>query len=209
MTAKNIEVAVLRTGSSNLASVLSALRRLGTEPAATSDPEIAARATRLVVPGVGTLAAAMSVLRAGGLVEPLRRRVAAGRPTLAICLGLQLLGAGSEESPGVGGVGAFGGRATRFPRSVRAPQLGWNSIDPDASCRLLEPGYAYFANSYRLVEPPGATAAAYSEYGGRFVAAFERGAVLACQFHPELSGGYGLDLMARWIGAAAEGGAPC
>jgi imidazole glycerol phosphate synthase glutamine amidotransferase subunit len=201
-------VEVLETGTANLASVLSALRRLGASPRLTRDPEFVERAPRLVVPGVGTLAAAMAALAKGGLVEPLRRRIAAGRPTLAICLGLQLLGEGSEESPGVPGVGAFAGVATRFPRSVRTPQLGWNAIAPDPACRLLEPGYAYFANSYRLAAPPPGVAAAFTDYGGRFVAAFERGSVLACQFHPELSGAWGLGLIARWL-RAAKGGAPC
>jgi imidazole glycerol phosphate synthase glutamine amidotransferase subunit len=208
MAGTPVEVAVLRTGSANLASVLAALRRLGAAPSVTRDPEVVERSPRLVVPGVGTLAAAMSVLSAEALVAPLKGRIASGRPTLAICLGMQLLGAGSEESPGVEGLGVFPGRSTRFPAGVRAPQLGWNSIAPDGACRLLEPGCAYFANSYRLVEPPDSFAAAYSDYGGRFVAAFERDAVVACQFHPELSGAYGLGLMGRWL-AAAEGGAPC
>jgi imidazole glycerol-phosphate synthase subunit HisH len=208
MSGIDVEVAVLGTGSANLASVLAALRRLGAAPRVTRDPQTVERSPRVVVPGVGTLAAAMSSLEAGGLVGPLRRRVVAGRPTLAICLGLQLLGEGSEESPGVAGVGAFRGRATRFPATVRTPQLGWNAIEPDPACRLLEPGYAYFANSYRLVVPPPGAAAAFSEHGGRFVAAFERGGVVACQFHPELSGAYGLGLIARWLGAA-EGGVAC
>jgi imidazole glycerol phosphate synthase glutamine amidotransferase subunit len=203
------EIAVLQTGSANLASVLAALRRLGAAPRVTRDPAAVERSPRLVVPGVGTLAAAMSVLAAEGLAEPLARRAAAGRSTLAICLGLQLLGTGSEESPGVAGLGAFPGVSTRFPASVRTPQLGWNSVAPDGACRLIEPGYAYFANSYRVVEPPAGAAAAYSDYGGRFVAAFERCGVVACQFHPELSGSYGLRLMERWLGAADEGGATC
>jgi imidazole glycerol phosphate synthase glutamine amidotransferase subunit len=206
--AERTEVAVLRTGTANLASVLSALRRLGAEPRVTSDPDVVEGAARLVVPGVGTLAAAMAVLAGGGLVAPLRRRVAADRPTLAICLGLQLLCEGSEESPGVAAVGAFAGRSMRFPASVRTPQLGWNAVAPGPGCRALEAGYAYFANSYRLVEAPAGTAAAHADHGGRFVAAFERGAVVACQFHPELSGAYGLGLIGRWLGADG-GGAPC
>jgi len=209
MTVTNLDVAVLKTGSANLASVVAALRRLGAAPRVTQDPEDVERSPRLVVPGVGTLAAAMAALSQGGLVAPLKARIAADRPTLAICLGLQLLGAASDESPGVDGIGAFPGRSTRFPTSVLAPQLGWNSVAPDGACRLLEPGYAYFANSYRIVEPPADAAAAYSDYGGRFVAAFERGGVVACQFHPELSGSYGLRLMERWLGAADGGGASC
>jgi imidazole glycerol phosphate synthase glutamine amidotransferase subunit len=206
---ERIEVAILETGSANLASVIAAFAKLGAAPSLTRDPGAVESARRLVVPGVGTLAAAMASLAGGGLVAPLRERLAAGRRTLAICLGLQLLGAGSEESPGVDGVSAFRASATRFPRSVRTPQLGWNAIAPEPGCRLLEPGYAYFANSYRLVDPPPGAAAAYADYGGRFVAAFERDGLLACQFHPELSSRFGLALLGRWLAAGEEGGAPC
>ena len=122
MAGTPVEVAVLRTGSANLASVLAALRRLGAAPSVTRDPEVVERSPRLVVPGVGTLAAAMSVLSAEALVAPLKGRIASGRPTLAICLGMQLLGAGSEESPGVEGLGVFPGRSTRFPAKTDMPR---------------------------------------------------------------------------------------
>ena len=92
------------------------------------------------------------------------------------------------------------GRVGRFPESVRVPQFGWNRVEPEPGCRLLEPGYAYFANSYRVLEAPGCSVAT-AEHGGRFVAALEQGRVLACQFHPELSGAYGHELIARWLEA--------
>ncbi len=93
---------------------------------------------------------------------------------------------------------------------VRVPQLGWNHVAPQAGCSLLREGYAYFANSFRLAAPPAGFAAAISHHGGPFVAAFERGPVLACQFHPELSGAWGIDLLRRWVAAAtgATTGAP-
>jgi imidazole glycerol phosphate synthase glutamine amidotransferase subunit len=205
------EVVVVRTGTANLASVLVGLERVGAAPRITEDPADAERAERLVLPGVGTLAAALEHLRAAGLERPLAARVAAGRPTLAICLGLQLLCEESAESPGQAGLGAVPGRVTRFGDGVRVPQLGWNRIGCDDGCALLEPGHVYFANSYKLDAAPPGWRAARADYGGEFVAALERGPVLACQFHPELSGRLGLRLLARWLdaGAGNDGGATC
>jgi len=159
-------------------------------------------AERLVLPGVGSFGAAMTQLRSRGLVEPLAQRIRAGRPTLAICLGLQLLGSGSEESPNVAGLDVFPERATRFDSCVRVPQLGWNLLTTNSASRLIRPGYAYFANSYRFTRAPVGWRAAWSDHGGRFVAALERGCVLACQFHPELSGVWGVALLRRWVVAS-------
>ncbi|HZW09418.1 MAG TPA: imidazole glycerol phosphate synthase subunit HisF [Phycisphaerales bacterium] len=195
------EVAVIRTGTANLASVLAALRRCGVAARITDDPCDAETAERLVLPGVGSFGAAMASLHAHNLAGSLRRRIAAGRPTLAICLGLQLLAESSDESPGMPGLGVIPGRVTRFDRSARVPQLGWNIVRPDASCRLLAPGAAYYANSYRLNAPPPGWSCAITEYAGPFVAALERGPILACQFHPELSGPWGQSLIHRWLGA--------
>ena len=166
-----------------------------------------------MLPGVGAFGAAMQRLVAAGLVDVLAERVRAGRPLLAICLGLQLLCESSAESPGVRGLGVVPGRVTRFDTGLRVPQLGWNFIKPEPACSLLTSGHAYFANSYRLTDTPAGWSAASAEYGGPFVAAFERGSVLACQFHPELSGRWGLQLLRRWLEigenseAAAIGGA--
>jgi imidazole glycerol phosphate synthase glutamine amidotransferase subunit len=200
----------VRTGTANLASVLVGLERGGAAPRITEDPADVERAARLVLPGVGTLEAAMERLLARGLARPLAGRIEAGRPTLAICLGLQLLCESSAESPGLAGLGVVAGRVTRFGDGVRVPQLGWNRIECDDGCALLEPGHVYFANSYRLADAPPGWRAARAEYGGPFVAALERGPVLACQFHPELSGELGQRLLARWLAAGApEGGARC
>jgi glutamine amidotransferase len=194
------DVAVIRTGVANLASVLAGLERLGAavRPATTA-ADIAA-ASHVLLPGVGAFAAGMAALRASGLAEPLRDRVAAGRPTLAICLGMQLLAEASDESPGVPGLGLIPARVTRFPAAptIKVPQLGWNHVAPDAA-GLVEPGYAYYANSYRIAEPPAGWLAARTDHGGPFCGALQRGPVLACQFHPELSGPWGLALIGRWL----------
>ncbi|MBI1849965.1 MAG: imidazole glycerol phosphate synthase subunit HisH [Planctomycetes bacterium] len=179
--------------------MLAGLRRAGAAPALTEDPDAVRAAERVVLPGVGAFAAAMLELDATGVASALADRVRAGRATLAVCLGLQLLGEASEESPGARGLGVLAGTARRFPESVRVPQMGWNRVEPDAGCRVLTAGDAYFANSYRLVDAPRGWLVATSDHGGRFVAALERGRVLACQFHPELSGAWGLDLLRRWL----------
>ncbi len=207
------EVQIVRTGTANLASVAAALTRLGAVPRLIDDAASVERARFLVLPGVGTLEAAMRSLRERGLVGALRERVGAGRPTLAICLGLQMLCLGSEESPGVEGIGVIPANASRFPAGLRVPQLGWNRIEPLPGCELLREGYAYFANSYRIERPVEQWSAAMADYGTPFVAALERGSVLACQFHPELSGAFGLQLIRRWLERSVRtilrGGAAC
>lgn len=193
------ETLIVRTGVANVASVVAAFRRLGVEPAFSSRPEDVASAQAVVLPGVGAFEAAMHALRAADLDAAIRDRVLAGRPTLCVCLGLQLLCEGSEEAPGVAGLAAIPHMVTRYPDSVRVPQLGWNRVEPEQGCRMLVSGYAYFANSYRLAEAPADWQVAWSDHGGRFVAAMERDGVLACQFHPELSGPWGLSLIGRWL----------
>ena len=103
------------------------------------------------------------------------------------------------EDPGVAGLGVLPCTATRFPDHVRVPQLGWNRVSAVPGCRLLSDGAGYFANSYRLQELPDDWLGAVSDHGGRFVAAVERGAVQAGQFHPELSGRWGHAIIDRWL----------
>ncbi len=193
------EVVIVKTGSANLASVAAALNRVGALPTISEDPSEIAEARLLVLPGVGTLAAAMSRIDALQLREVLRSRIEQGNPTLAICLGMQMLCAMSEESPDVRGLDLIPETVTRFSQDLRVPQLGWNRIEPEPSCTLLQPGYAYFANSYALMKPGALWSVAWADYGGSFVAALEKDSVLACQFHPELSGTFGLQLIRRWL----------
>lgn len=196
-------VLIVRTGVANLASVCAALRRLDAEPEPTRDAEAVLAADHVVLPGVGAFGAAMAALD-DGLAEALKARIAADRPTLAVCVGLQVLCQESEESPGVVGLGVVPGTVQRFPSTVTVPQLGWNRIEPTPGSPLAA-GYVYFANSYRLDTLPPGFCGALSDHGGPFVAALSRGALLACQFHPELSGAYGAGLLHRWL----TGGAPC
>lgn len=204
---KDPTVLVVPTGTANMASVLAGLKRAGARARVTTDPGEVLRSGRLVLPGVGALGAAMDRLTRDGLTEALAARVREGRPTLAVCLGLQILCESSAESPGVRGLGVFTGRAEKFPSSVRVPQIGWNRVEAQNGCRMVDSGYAYFANSYRLAAPPAGWKAAFSDHGGRFVSALERDRVLACQFHPELSGCWGLALIRRWL--EQSGGGSC
>ena len=196
------KVVVVHTGTANTASVVAALERAGCPVDLTREPSEVTTAERLVLPGVGSFAPVADGLAQLGLVEPLRERIAGGAPTLAICLGLQLLATASEEDPDVPGLAVVPATVTRFAAGLRVPHMGWNLVRADDGCRLLTEGAAYFANSYKLDEVPDGWSGATSEHGGRFVAALERGAILACQFHPELSGPWGQALLERWLEAA-------
>ncbi|HZO15266.1 MAG TPA: imidazole glycerol phosphate synthase subunit HisH [Polyangiaceae bacterium] len=190
------DVVVVDTGTANLASMLTALRRAGVVPISTQDAGRIASAERVVLPGVGSFGAGMDQLRASHADEAIAERVRRDRPLLGVCLGLQLLCEASDESPGVAGLAVIPQVVRRFT-ARRVPQLGWNYVSP----LWWEGGYAYFANSYRLDAVPPGWRGAMSDHGGPFVAALERGAILACQFHPELSGAWGASLLARWLEA--------
>jgi len=192
-------VTIVPTGAANTASVMVAFERLGVTTRPADTPDDVEGAERLVLPGVGAFAAAMNRIDNGTLREPLVRRVTDGRPTLAICLGLQLLAEASEESPGAAGLGVVPDTVTRFSAHLTVPQLGWNRVDPDSDSRFVEPGWAYFANSYKLDSVPDGWVGAWTGYGSPFVSTIERDAVLACQFHPELSGPWGSGILERWL----------
>jgi len=213
-------VAFAATGVANLASIQAAFRRAGAAPYLAADPEDLASAAYAVVPGVGSFGSAVSALKAAGMDGAIRDRITRRAPTMGVCAGMQIFFEASEESPGVEGLALVPGAFGRFPSSLPVPQLGWNRVtppDPDslgASLNLAEstealirPGWAYFANSYRLIEAPPGFDASGAEYGEAFVAAAERPGLLLCQFHPELSGPWGLALLKRWLAAGAAGDA--
>ncbi len=207
----NLSVLVVPTGTANLASIKAAFGRLGASVVMAERPDQIDQAERVVLPGVGAFGASMAEIRNHGFDAPLAARIRAGRPTFAVCVGLQLLFEASEESDGVPGLGVLPGRISRLPATVRVPQLGWNQVEPGEDCDIIEAGHAYFANSYRAVPPaPEGWAAATADHGGPMIAALERGAVLGCQFHPELSGAWGQALMGRWLArSTTTGSASC
>jgi imidazole glycerol phosphate synthase glutamine amidotransferase subunit len=190
---------IIRTGIANTASVAAALDRAGCVVHLTNYPAAVECADLLVLPGVGAFGAGMAHLREHNLIEPITRRIRQGRATLAICLGMQLLCARSEETPGVEGLGIIDAPIERFPEGAITPQFGWNTVNPDDSFAWSRAGSAYFANSYRLAAAPEGWSCLWSNHAGPFVAAIRRGNVLACQFHPELSGHFGAALLRTWV----------
>lgn len=216
-----LRVAFAATGVANLASIMAAFRRAGAEPFLAADPEELATAAYAVLPGVGSFGSAMSALAASGMDEALRDRATRGVPTMGVCAGMQLFFEASEESPGAEGMGILPGTFRRFSSGLPVPQLGWNIVKPAMSQGLsranafVREGWAYFANSYRLSEAPKGLRPSWAVYGEDFVAALERpgadgapAGLLLCQFHPELSGAWGLELIRAWLGPvdAREGG---
>jgi imidazole glycerol-phosphate synthase subunit HisH len=207
-------IAFAATGVANLASIQAAFRRAGAEPYLASGPEDLASAAFAVVPGVGSFGSAVSALKAAGMDESIRDRITRKAPTMGVCAGMQIFFEASEESPGVAGLGLVPGVFGRFPSSLPVPQLGWNRVkapnmnpDKGALTGLVKDGWAYFANSYRLTVAPTDFAASSAVYGEIFVAAAERPGLILCQFHPELSGPWGLELLKRWLASGSSGAA--
>ncbi|HEU5113042.1 MAG TPA: imidazole glycerol phosphate synthase subunit HisH [Acidimicrobiia bacterium] len=198
------EVRIVPTGTANIASVRAAMTRLGARVSDATTPREVTDAAGVILPGVGAFGAAMSRVEDRGLGRALRQRIRQGLPTLMVCVGMQLMCRESEESPGAKGLDILDTTVIRFGDGVRVPQLGWNQIEPGPGSRFVEPGWAYFANSYRINQVPDGWVGATTEYGGGFVSALERGHVLACQFHPELSGAWGARLLGRWLTTAEE-----
>ncbi len=201
------DVIVIDSGVANLASIVAGFARLGASAVVTSDPDVVRRAERLVLPGVGAFVSGIATLRARGLDEAAREVMGRGAPVLAVCLGMQMLCEGSEESPGVLGLGIIPATCSRLPDDVRVPHLGWNQVAAEPGAQLVSSGNAAFANSYALLDSVPGWTAAWTTHGRRFVAALERETTLACQFHPELSGEYGAALLERWLTGRRAAGA--
>ena len=168
----------------------------------TRDPGIVRDAVGVVLPGVGHFGACMTALHDAGLHDLAIEAAHSGRPFLGVCIGMQMLFEGSDEAPGVAGLGVLPGRVTKLPANVKLPQIGWNTIDRVARSALVagldDPAWFYFVHSY-APETDDAIVAAWSEHGRRFVAAVERANVWATQFHPEKSGAAGLQLLANFV----------
>ena len=206
MVGANQLVTIVPTGTANIASLVAAFTRLGATVRMAATAEDVRTADRLVLPGVGAFGAAMAQLRAQGLIDALVQRWNDPRPVLGICLGMQLLFESSEESPGIAGLGVIPGGITRLPASApRVPFFGWSDI----SGAGIE-GCAYFAHSFCSVTPEvngWEICRAFHDRAGGIVAAVSRndGRHLACQFHPELSGHWGMLLLEAWLAAGARG----
>jgi len=198
-------IAVVNYGIGNLRSAEKALQHLGADARLTTDAAEISAAAAVVLPGVGNFAACMGALRESGLEAVTRAAAGDGRPFLGICVGMQMLFDGSDESPDVSGLGVFAGRITRLPDTVRLPQMGWNTLEPVESSRLVaglpDPAWCYFVHTYAPDPENERDVAAWCDYGRRFAAAVERGPVWATQFHPEKSGDVGLALLGNFVSA--------
>ena len=194
-------VAVLDHGSGNLRSAERALQRVGADVTVTADLDAAREADGLVVPGVGAYAACMSAIRAVGGDDVVRARLAADRPVLGICVGMQVMFArGVEHGEQTDGIGVLPGEVTRLDADV-VPHIGWNTVRVPTGSHLfdgLEDERFYFVHSYAAHDVPDALTTT-SEHGERFAAAVERGALSATQFHPEKSGDAGAALLRNWL----------
>lgn len=203
--------AVVDYGAGNLVSIEQALTRVGAKVVVAHDPAGLSGADALVVPGVGAAAPAMDRLRAAGLVEPIRDWIAADRPFLGICLGLQLLFDGSDEDEAET-LGVEPGRTTRLIDAPTLPHIGWNQVERIRDHAIfdgIEPDADfYFVHSYAGAPRDGASILARTTHGASFVSAIARANVLGVQFHPERSGSDGLRLLANIVELVRAGGLP-
>lgn len=189
-------IAIVDYGAGNLVSVKKAFDWLGQDCATITDPAQVAVATKVVLPGVGHFTATESLERKG-LKQAIADSIGRGIPFLGICVGMQWMFAGSEESPGTRGLGLFDGECQRFAASVKSPHVGWNQLEISPSSRLLRgvpsESFVYFTHSFRA--PVIDATVACCEYGGQFSAAVERDQLFGVQFHPEKSGEIGLQIL--------------
>jgi imidazole glycerol-phosphate synthase subunit HisH len=193
-------IAILDYGSGNLRSAHRAFERSGEEVLVTSDFETALNAKGLVVPGVGAFAACMQGLQAVRGDEIVRQRVALNRPTLGICVGMQILFARGVEHGVHDGVGIWGASVEKLETKV-LPHMGWNTVSPHKESKIfkgVESESFYFVHSYAVTQSVGKIES-YTDYEGPFIAAIEDGAMTATQFHPEKSGDAGLHLIKNWV----------
>lgn len=211
-------IGVVDYGAGNLGSVMNAFERLGIEARFAAAPEELSVSAggggarggspfdRIVFPGDGHFATAMASLEKSGYAEALRGWIAADKPFLGICIGLQLLFDSSEEAPPVDGepirgLGVLPGTVKRFP-GRKVPQIGWNRTEARSTSKLFaavpKGAFFYYIHSFYAAPERDADVAAETEYYLRYCSATERGALAAVQFHPEKSGPVGLELLRNW-----------
>lgn len=200
---------VLDYGAGNLRSVVKAFQHEGAEVRLTSSAKEAAAAERLVLPGQGHFGQCMGRLRESGLADAIHEVVTAGRPFLGICVGMQLLYGGSEEAPGVEGLGLLPGTVARIRTELPLPHVGWNSVefvraaeaDPVlAGVAGPQPRYFYHVHSYAVAESDGADVLGRCTYDMSFASIVRRENVWGIQFHPEKSQDDGLRILANFAG---------
>jgi glutamine amidotransferase/cyclase len=201
-------ISLLDYGAGNVRSVVNALEKLGETVRTVRSAEDILRAGRLVFPGVGSFGSMMEILAGKGYIEPLKNYLLSGKPFFGICLGLQALFDGSEEAPGVPGLGIIPGTVRRFTVDLAVPHIGWNGITLRQPSRIFSGMRGdekfYFVHSYHVVPATDEFVLTTTDYGSRFVSAVRRDNIVATQFHPEKSGDSGLRLLENFLDDARE-----
>ena len=194
-------IGIIDYDAGNIRSVEKALSYLGEKTVVSRNPETLKNADKVILPGVGSFGQAMENLHRYELVPVIQDMIKEGKPFLGICLGLQLLFESSEESPGVEGLGILKGKILKIPPSpgLKIPHMGWNSLHLQNDGRLYrnipQDTYVYFVHSYYLQAQEPEIVKAVTGYGTEIHASVEKDNVFACQFHPEKSGKYGLEIL--------------
>ncbi len=198
-------IAILDYGSGNLRSAERAFATAGKDVVVKSDRAVALEAEGLVVPGVGAFAACMNGLNAVDGAAIVRERLAKERPTLGICIGMQIMfseGTEHSENGAHAGIGIWQGTVSKLEAPI-LPHMGWNTVEASSTSTLfkgVEGESFYFVHSYAAKSSVGTTQA-WSTHGEKFLAAVEDGYISATQFHPEKSGAAGLALIKNWVGS--------
>ena len=196
------KVAVIDYGIGNLRSAEKALQRVGADAELTGDKSAIESADAVVLPGVGNFGRCMQALHDADLAEVTVAAAESGRQFLGICVGMQMLFEGSEESPDQPGLGVLSGRVVLLPDTVKRPQMQWNPITTSADTPLtrdLVGQWMYFVHSYAVLETNDTLATC--EYGTEMVAVAGRDNITATQFHPEKSGHDGLQFLRNFVAA--------
>ena len=197
-------IAIIDYDAGNLKSVEKALQFLGQECVITRAFHEIKKADKVILPGVGSFGDAMSQLKKFELDKVIHEVAAEQKPFLGICLGLQLLFEGSEESEGVEGLHLLDGEILRIPEQegLKLPNIGWNSLDLQNNGRLFENlngnPFVYFVHSYYLKAREESIVKATIEYSTHIHASVEKDNIFACQFHPEKSGTVGLQILSNF-----------
>lgn len=199
-------IAVIDYGAGNLQSVVKALDFIDCDCFVTNQKEELLNATGAILPGVGSFADAMDCMNNSGMTEAVLEYVKSDKPLLGICLGLQLLFDGSEESPGAKGLGLLKGKIRKIPNSdgsLKIPHMGWNSLNirkHDGIFKNIEGSpYVYFVHSYYLKADDEDIVSARTHYGIDIDAAVRYKNIYATQFHPEKSGKIGLQILRNFV----------
>lgn len=205
-------IAIIDYGAGNLRSVANAIARLGYQPSVTNRVVDLLEAKAIILPGVGAAGDTMANLQKLGLVDPLKKLIAENRPFFGVCIGLQVLFAGTEEGGWHNCLGVIDGRVKRLPAGLKVPHMGWNQVKQRASHPIFEGipegAYFYFVHSYYGEPDDKSLVVGETEYGVTMGSVIARGNLVATQFHPEKSGEHGLKMYANFFRHALDGKKP-